>query len=255
MPALLELQRSMRQQLLMQESPGLDPRHDELLAIYRNTVLSTLVNALRLSFPAVQRLVGADFFEAAAREFIRANAPASACLNDYGDQFAGFIAQFPPAATLTYLADVAQLEWAVNRALHAADVGKLDLSRLASLAEAALPHVKFTAHPSLSLLRLGSAADAIWRAVLDQDSEAMARIDLKAGSVLLLVERDAGGVQVRRMSDWAWEFTASLYGGQPLHAALSDRPSAPGEQVNALLAEHLASGRFIDFSWTGEVLP
>jgi hypothetical protein len=255
MPALLELQRSMRQQLLTQESPGLDPRHDEVLAIYRNTVLSTLVNALRLSFPAVQRLVGADFFEAAAREFIRGNAPVSACLNDYGDQFAGFLARFPPAATLSYLADVAQLEWAVNRALHAPDVGKLDLSRLASLGEAALPHVSFTAHPSLSLLRLGSPADAIWRAVLDQDSEAMARVDLKTGPVLLFVERDAGGVQVRRVTDWAWEFTLSLSGGQPLHAALSDSHAAPGEALNALLAEHLVSGRFIDFSWTGEVPP
>jgi hypothetical protein len=255
MPALLELQRSMRQQLLTQQSPGLDPRHDEVLAIYRNTVASTLVNALRLSFPAVQHLVGADFFEAAAREFIRGNVPASACLNDYGDEFPGFLARFPPAATLPYLADVAQLEWAVNRALHAPDVGKLDLSRLASLEEAALPHVSFTAHPALSLLRLGFGADAIWRAVLDQDSEAMARIDLRTGAVSLLIERDAHGVQVRRMPEWAWQFTASLSCGKPVHAALAGSPAASGEEINALLAEHLVSGRFIDFSRTGEVLP
>jgi hypothetical protein len=250
MPALLEVQRSLRQRLLAPESPGTDPRYDEVLAIYRNTVVSTLINALRLSFPAVRHLVGADFFEAAAREFMRQHLPASACLNDYGDGFSGFLAQFPPAAALPYLADVAQLEWAVNRALHAPDVGKLDLSRLASLGEAALPHVSFTAHPSLSLLRLGSPADAIWRAVLDQDSEAMARIDLKAGPVLLSVERDSSGVQVRRLTDWVWEFTAALSSGQPLHAALGIGHVPPAHQIHAVLAEHLASGRFIDFSGT-----
>ena len=38
----------------------------ERLNIYRNTCLSTLSGALRISYPAVQRLVGAEFFEGAA---------------------------------------------------------------------------------------------------------------------------------------------------------------------------------------------
>jgi hypothetical protein len=115
--------------------------------------------------------------------------------------------------------------------------------------------VSFTAHPSLSLLRLESPADAIWRAVLDQDSEAMARIDLKAGPVLLSVERDASGVQVRRLTQWVWEFTAALSCGQPLHVALGIGPAPPAEQIHAVLAEHLACGRFVDFSGTGDALP
>src|SRR5580658_4464424 len=107
-PALLELQRSMRAQLLALQAPP-----DELLGIYHNTVHSALVNALRLSFPVVQRIVGEEFFEGAAREFIAAHAPDSAYLNDYGLRYPAFLAQFPPAMTLPYLADVADLEWAV----------------------------------------------------------------------------------------------------------------------------------------------
>src|SRR5579863_332129 len=249
MPALLELQRTLREQLF-----GLATHGETLLAgddgalrlgIYRNTGFGTLVNALRLSFPAVQRLVGAEFFEAAAREFIRLRPPRSAYLNDYGADFPGFLARYAPASAVVYLGDVAQLEWAVNRALHASDAARLDLGRLAALEQSALSQLSFTAHPALSLLRLEFPADAIWRAVLEQNDAAMAAIDLAAGPVHLLVERDAAGVQVRVLSAAAWDFTARLISGRPLYAVLAD--GSEGD-VDAWLAEHLALGRFIDFS-------
>ena len=244
MPALLELQQALRAQLL---GDALPPDHERALrlAIYRNTCLSTLVNALRLSFPAVQRLVGVEFFDGSAREFIRRHPPASAWLNDYGAGFAGFLSGFVPAATLPYLADVVRLEWTVNRALHADDAPGLDLARLAALHQSARSRVSFTAHPGLSLLRLESPADAIWRAVLDQDAAAMAAIDLASGPVHLLIERDASGVQVRRLNVARWQFTARLCAGEPLYSTLDDGPDA---DISAWLAEHLSLGRFIDFN-------
>jgi hypothetical protein len=243
MPALLELQQAMRAQL-SGDAPPPDDDTALRLAIYRHTGSSTLVNALRLSFPAVQRLVGAEFFEGAAREFIRHHPPTSAYLNDYGASFAAYLRSFAPASALAYLADVAQLEWAVNRALHAADVPSLQLARLAALDESALSRVSFTAHPALSLLRLQFPADAIWRAVLNQDAAAMAAIDLSAGPVHLLIERDAGGVQVRHLNAARWQFSAGVCAGTPLHSLLEDGPDA---DISAWLAEHLSLGRFIDF--------
>jgi hypothetical protein len=257
MPALLEVQRALRQQLFGEASPPADallPSDDAALrlAIHRNTCLSTVVNALRLSFPAIQRLVGAEFFEAGAREFLRSHPATSAYLNDYGADFAGFLRAFPPAAGLAYLGDVARLEWAVNRALHADDVPGLELARLAGLDESALSRVSFTAHPGLSLLQLDFPADAIWRAVLDQNDAAMTAIDLASGPVHLLIERDAAGVQVRRCDAAAWNFLARLCAGVPLYALLDDRPEGgpeggPDDEIDAWLAEHLSSGRLIDF--------
>jgi hypothetical protein len=259
MPALLELQRTLREQLFGLATGG-DATHSDAasvatllagddgalrLAIYRNTGFGTLVNALRLSFPAVQRLVGADFFEAAAREFIRVQPPCSAYLNDYGADFPGFLAGYPPAAAVAYLGDVAQLEWAVNRALHASDAPRLDLARLAALEQSALSQLSFTPHPALTLLRLEFPADSIWRAVLEQNDAAMAAIDLATGPVHLLIERDTAGVQVRALSAAAWDFTARLISGRPLYAVLAD--GSEGD-VDAWLAEHLALGRFVDFS-------
>lgn len=48
---------------------------------------------------------------------------------------------------LTYLSDVARLEWTVNRALHAADAQELDPSGLAALAPADQDHLSLVAHP------------------------------------------------------------------------------------------------------------
>jgi len=262
MSALLELQRSMREHLWGAAAPSGDEIFDgvpaERIAIYRNTCISALVNVLRLSFPAVQRLVGTDFFEGAAREFIRDHAPLGAYLNDYGAEFPQFLLRLPAAAALPYLGEVAQLEWAINRALHAADVPVLDIATLAALEEVTLPTVGFTAHPSLSLLRLQSPADAIWRAVLDQDEAGMAAVNLNGGPVHLLIERTGvttgSGVQVRRLSAPAWQFTAGLCSGKPLFAALEATSGLQDGEINALLADHLASGRFIDFRRTGETV-
>jgi hypothetical protein len=243
MPALLEVQRAMRAGLL---GEVVDTGNDELLAIHRNTVLSTLVNALRLSFPVVERLVGAEFFAAAAQQFIRGHAPDSAYLNDYGGELPQFLRNYPHASSIPYLADVARLEWAINRALHAPDVPALDPARLANLGAEVLARLSFTVHPALGLLRLQAPADAIWRAVLDQDDAAMAAIDLNEGPVHLLVERKPCGVQLRRLSAYGWQFTAKLSAGRPLFEAFGEGATEELAEIDALLADHLASGRFID---------
>ena len=68
MPSLREVQHAMRRGLLQEAdgdaaacivAAGLAP--GQRLSVYRNTLFGALANALRLSFPAVHRLVGADF--------------------------------------------------------------------------------------------------------------------------------------------------------------------------------------------------
>src|SRR5206468_1574135 len=129
-------------------------------------------------------------------------------------------------------------------ALHAGDAEPLDLNRLAGLAEADRARVRFAPHPSVSLLPTDHPADLIWHAVLEQDDAALSAIDPSPGEAWLLVERLPSGVEVRRMSEGAWGFTSALCAGRPLAAALDE---ARDFDASALLADHLAAGRFIDF--------
>lgn len=204
-----------------------------------------LTTALRLSYPAVHRLVGADFFEGTARSFIERHPPECACLDDYGAEFPYFLSGFAPASSLPYLPDVARLEWAVGRALHAADAEPLDPRRLAALGDAERARVTFLPHPSLAFVQVRHPADDIWRAVLEEDDASLSAIDPAASPAWLLVQGLPAGVEVRRMSESAWRFTAALHAGRPLAAALAE---ARDIDAPALLAEHLAAGRFVDFS-------
>ena len=215
------------------------------LSIYRNTFYATLTNALRLSYPAVHRLVGADFFEASAQRFIEAEPPRGAYLDEYGAEFPDFLARFPAAESVPYLADVARLEWAVSGALHAPDATPLDVAALCSIGEGDHDRVRFVPHPSLSLVRASYPADTIWGAVLEQDRATLESIDLDDGPVWLLIQRLPTGIDVRRLSEPAWRFASALHAGKPLTEAVA---LASGVDVSALLAEHLAAGRFIAFN-------
>src|SRR6266852_5083556 len=98
MPPLLDLQRAIHRSLARGEdgeisahlvADGTEPA--ERLGIYRNTLESALTAALRLSYPAVERLVGSEFFEGAARLFIKEQRPQNAYLDEYGAGFPEFL--------------------------------------------------------------------------------------------------------------------------------------------------------------------
>ncbi|MEL6963263.1 MAG: DNA-binding domain-containing protein, partial [Pseudomonadota bacterium] len=51
--------------------------------VYRNNVVAGMTEALRATFPAVEKLVGEDFFAASARIYIDQNPPQSPLLFRY----------------------------------------------------------------------------------------------------------------------------------------------------------------------------
>ena len=251
MPSLLEFQSAMRAQLLDDSSPAVTAilaaalTPVDRVSIYRNTSRIALTNALRLNYPAVQRLVGEDFFAAAANIFITKEPPRTAWLDVYGIGFPDFLEGFTPAASLPYLPDVARLERGVSRALHAADVKALAPAELADLPQSAQGSVSFVPHPSVGLLSSNYPVDTICRAVLARDAAALAAIDLNSGSVWLLVERTAGTVEVTRLNERCWRFAEALFAGWPLPDALEH---ADSDEAPAWLAAHIAAGRVVGFA-------
>jgi len=262
MPSLAELQRAMRRHLLTRDGAAAAFVVDdgiaalERLAVYCHTFESVAVRALRLNHPAVARLVGDDFFEAAALAYLAERPPASAWLDSYGAGFAGFLARWQPAAVLGYLPDVARLEWSVSRALHAPDGTAPDSGALAALGALDAREqgaLRLAAHPSLRLLRTQGAADLIWRATLADDDDALGALDPQGGPRWLLVARTASGIELQALDEAAWRFTLDLACGCALQQALDrlaarERASATSAgcatDAAALLAGHLASGRF-----------
>src|SRR5262245_48620646 len=60
--------------------------------VYRNTVYAGLTGVIAARYPAMQKLMGADLFQAAARFFVVEHPPTSPVLLEYGEGFASFLA-------------------------------------------------------------------------------------------------------------------------------------------------------------------
>lgn len=248
MPTLLEMQEALCSSLLGRDNTAMADFVSvesllDTVNIYRNTVLVGLTKALKLSFPVVLRLVGEDFFDVVALEFIRVAPPRAAYLDRYGDAFAAFLAGFPPAQSLPYLPDMARLEWAVNCALHAADSDSLDLGQLSNIASDDRVCLKF--HPSVSLLNLAYPVDEIWRAIIENNDSALAQVDIDSGPVWLMIERRHSGVAVERMERTSWHLTRELLAGATIESI-----AGPLGELNlaAEIAAHLAAARIVAFS-------
>ena len=255
-PSLLDVQRTLQRAIV----DGDDAPLKDLIAqdpsaiagaidIYRNTIRWTLARSLRLCYPAVHRLVGAEFFEGAVEQFLQHYWPESACLNDFGEDFAAFLGSFVPASHLSYLADVARVEWAVHGALHAPEASALRLERLLQPDATQRAGLSFIAHPSLRLLAIGTPADEIWQAVLENDDRALAGIELREAPRWLLVQRTRDGrAEVSSMTESEWRLLAALTSGVGLEQALrAFCTAAPELDAERVLARHLAAGRFTDF--------
>lgn len=217
----------------------------ERIAIYRNAVFANYRNALRASFPVVLRLVGEPFFNAAVDAFVHARPSVSGDLNVYGDAFGDFLAGYPHAVDLPYLADVARLEWAVDGAQRAADSVATSGHVLAALARTAperLPALRLRLDPSCRLVASAFPILRIWQA--NQPAhEGDDRVSLDEGADLLVVRRGDEGVVLARIGAGEHAFLAALAAGSPLGAALDAAQRADAAfDLGAALRSNIAAG-------------
>ncbi len=184
--------------------------------VYRNNMMVSLIEALEAAFPAVRCLVGADFFKAAAKAYIRQTPPASPVLLLYGESFGDFLDGFAPAASVPYLGDVARLEWARLFAHHAADAAPLEIGRLAAVPESDLETVRLRLHPSLRLLGSRFPVARLWAAASGADPSV--EVDMKRAEQVAVL-RPALSVDVRVLPSGGYDFMVHLAEGKPLGAA------------------------------------
>ncbi|MBQ0817423.1 MAG: putative DNA-binding domain-containing protein [Methyloceanibacter sp.] len=211
--------------------------------VYRNNVYASLVDAFASRFPVTARLVGEEFFQAMVRSYVGCEPPRSAVLLRYGASFADFVAQFSPAGSVPYLADVARLEWAWHAAYHAEDAAPMTLAELTEAAPIAEDST-LALHPSLAVVRAPFPVVTIWQIVGREEEDEVAR--LPVGGEDALVARPKLDVEVRRLPEGGAVFVLALQGGASLHeAASSAMQDAPAFDLKANLAGLITSGAIV----------
>jgi hypothetical protein len=257
-PSLLELQRSVCRAVFNGEDASIlpwivDQTPSELqptarLAIYRNNTFTNLRQALRTDYPVVERLVGAEFFAFAADTFIEKVPSTSGDINDYGADFANFLANFSPAAGLPYLADVAWLERAWTEVFLAAEAVSCDFSRLAQIPPDGFSTLSFTLHPATRLLASAYPVQRIWR-VNQPDFSGDDNVEIDGREDRLLLRRRHDAVEIVSLTPGEYTWLNTLKNGSMLALATEAAFAAEPEfDLSTCLQRHVAEATLIDYS-------
>lgn len=212
------------------------------LAVHRNNVVSSLLDALADTFPVVHELVGVDFFRAMAAVFVRQSPPRSRILAHYGQEFPEFIEQFEPAGSVPYLADMARLEVARVGAYHAADVAALapETVSLALASGESIGELRLVCHPSLSVVRSPYAVVSLWAAHQDGSDPGAIDIDQPEEAIVMRAGLD---VLVLRVPPGGASFAEAVLRGASLaEAGNAAATQVPGFDLSAILALLVGSG-------------
>jgi hypothetical protein len=221
-------------------------------AVYRNNVVVGLTETLKDAFPAVHRIVGAEFFRAMARAYVTVDPPRSPILLDYGAGFPDFILRFEPAAVLPYLADVARIERAWSEAYHAPEAAPIDPGAFMAIDPDQLPAIHLVLHPSLRVVRSQFPTLTIWQ--MNVADGVPGPVDLAAGGEDVLVLRPLTDVEVRSIPEGTLEFIQALTDGRSVLAALKAALIAnPRFDLSANLSDLMHARALVGFSLAPKV--
>lgn len=221
-PSLPEFQGAFARGIFSDESSVLDwiESPTNRFDIYRSGVLSNFRNALRAVYPIVLRLTGDPFFDQAADRFARESPSTSGDLHHYGNLFPRFLATYPPAGELVYLADVAHLEWLWHEAFHAANPLSPDFRALVQIPPADYDRLRFQLQPGCRLFRSPYPVLHIWEEN-QPGNIAVKEINLEEGPDNLIVCRAGFEVLIARLSVAEYALVESLGAGDPLGTAMA----------------------------------
>lgn len=237
-PALLDPERAPPAIVSGPNGKAADKRYN----VYRNNVTVSLINALAATFPATQRITGADFFRAMARFHVRATPPTSPLLFEYGHDLPDFIERYEYAQSMPWLADVARIERAWLDAYQASDEEPLTPQALASIPPENLADTIFTPHPATQIVRSRFPAVSIFAA--NRSDGPVSRIEATEAEDAL-VTRPGLEVAVRHLPSGGAMFLSRLMAGETFGAAAAAAfADNPQFDLSASIAGMIEAGAF-----------
>ena len=210
------------------------------MRVYRNTVLSGCVDALRSNYPVVAQLLGEKMFDAVAADYASQCPPRRPVLALYGARFSDWLETQSWARDLRYLPDVARIERLHVEALFACDAEPLELAALAGRDD--WQALQLPLHPATRFDWLTSPATSIWLAHRN-GIEGEPQFDWHAEGVLFT--RPTLNVQPIRLDRAGHRFLFGIRLGESVGAAaIATANLNPETDIGSLFSSLVDCGAF-----------
>lgn len=210
-------------------------------AVYRNTVMKGCIDALQANYPAVARLVGEEWFRAAAAVYVRDHPPQVPMLVEYGAAFPEFLARFEPADELPYLPAVARLDRYWSESHIARDDEPMRAESLAALDPVTLGAQRLRPHAAARWAWFTLPARSIWSRNRNKTEPAGDEPDIAWRPEGVLIVRPGDAVRWIELDEAGCAFMDACAAGATLIEAAQ---AVPAGSVSGLLASLLAAGAF-----------
>lgn len=138
------------------------------LAVYSNAYRIRLADALGDNMPHLRELLGEDEFGAVAARYIEAHPSQFASIRWFGDRLAHELER--SHREQPWVAELARWEWALAASFDAQDAPTVGIEALATVAPGDWGELRLEFHPSVQQLELHTNAQALFKALADEQS-------------------------------------------------------------------------------------
>lgn len=217
------------------------PTLSEGMRVYHHAYRARLSGAMAETYAQVWAWLGDETFHSEVRAYVEQHPSSQWSLDDYGQDFAGFLAQrFPDDPEI---AELAWLDATLRQAFAAEDAGLLDGATLMQVSD--WETVRFVLNPALRHRAIRSNAPALWRALSKNDTPPeVLYFEAMSG---LCVWKTGLASRFRTLEADEYALICALAAGQGFAAACETltrdaSDSDPTEQIGAWLGQWLAEG-------------
>lgn len=142
----------------------------DLLQVYRNSFVMGVTEALSITYQQTSSLVGEEFFNAVARQFILQQPPHENNIMTYGGGLSEYLHTLEQLKNIPYIAEMARFEWLLEQTSNLPiQTKKLDVKSLATIAAEQLPDIIFQVPTQVNLFSSEQNIRYLYQMLIDNN--------------------------------------------------------------------------------------
>ena len=208
---------------------------DERVRIYTRMYFARLLEVLQADFPALEKILGEEAFERAARAYVAKHPSRSYSLNPLGRRLPEFLERAPRVPRRALAVDVARVERAMSEVFDEEEAAPLSPEAVAAVPAHAWADARLVPIPAFRLLALRTRANAAVSAARQEKRLP----DLRAHATWAVVYRREYRVYRLDLTAPQFALLGALARGKTVRAALAAAAKASGPREAAALPTQL----------------